>query len=80
MSVPIAIGVIAVALFAGTVEGKRRQARQIERGAVAPDDIDGCPTVYADEEGCECLIEHLLDVDYNERGNPICNNCGRRRV
>jgi hypothetical protein len=55
-------------------------ARHIPRQPVAPDDIDGCVVMYADEPQCECLDEFLIDVTLNERGQPICKNCGERRI
>jgi hypothetical protein len=55
-------------------------ARHIPRQPVDPSDIDSCITVYADEPICECMDDELLNVHANERGQPVCNNCGRRRV
>jgi hypothetical protein len=36
--------------------------------------------MYADEQLCECMDEEVLNVHANERGQPVCNNCGRRRI
>jgi hypothetical protein len=80
MSASVAIITIAICLGAGTAYGKRRYARQLSRSAVDPSDIDDCPTVYADEKGCECMEDEVLNVECNERGQPVCKNCGRRRV
>ena len=82
MSMTITIVAIAASLAIGTYEGKRRQeqSRHLPRQASAPDDIDGCVVMYAPEERCECMEEELLNVHANERGQPVCNNCGRRRV
>lgn len=56
------------------------RARQFHRQPIEADDIDSCVTVYADEPCCECLDDELLNVTLNERGQPICKNCGERRI
>lgn len=79
MSITLTITAIAASLALGTYEGRRRQREQGIRPTKS-DDIDSCITVYPDELRCDCMEEHLLDVDVNMRGQPICGNCGRRRV
>lgn len=56
------------------------RTRHPPRSPAAPDDIDGCILMYSDEPSCECLDEEFLNVTLNERGQPICMNCGRRRA
>ena len=79
MSITLTITAIAASLVAGTIIGKREQEKRGIR-PIASDDIDDCITVYAGEQSCECMDEHLLDVAVNMRGLPVCANCGRRRV
>ena len=57
-----------------------QRTRHLPRSPASPDDIDGCPTVYACEEICQCMDEALLDVDLDARGAVLCTNCQRRRV
>lgn len=92
MSITLTITAIAASLFIGGAIGRREQNKRVYRfgpvqdfdGAglkyIEPDDIDSCITVYASEQTCECMDEHLLDVELNMRGQPMCTNCGRRRV
>lgn len=78
MSITITITVIAASLVAGTIIGKRQQDKRGIRPIA--DDIDDCITVYASEQSCECMDDHLLEVTTNMRGLPVCTNCGRRRI
>lgn len=74
-----AVAIIAASLFTGAAIGIREQRKRGIR-PIATDDIDSCITVYASEQTCECMDEHLLDVQPDQRGFPTCTNCGRRRV
>lgn len=64
--------IIATCLFAGTIEGKRRQARQLNRSPV--DHIDDCPTVYADGEPANDTSD--CDHDFNRGELAHCKHCG----
>lgn len=78
MSITFTITAIAASLVVGAIIGKREQDKRGIRPIA--DDIDSCITVYASDEFCECMDEHLLEVTLNMRGLPVCTNCGRRRM
>lgn len=75
MSITITVAAITASLVAGTIIGKREQDKRGIR-PLETDDVDGCVTVYADEERCECETDTISAVLKN--GKPHCADCKRR--